>query len=237
AAAISRGDPIKTGIVGFSYDIRTALLPFMFIFNTDLLLIDVGAAKAVLVFVVSLIAMLAFAAVTQGYFIARMRKWEAAVLLFAVFMLFRPDFFLDQWQDRYTETTGTAGLEALEALPVGESARLTISAPDFDTGIVGTTVVKFIPEAEGTALERLDAVGLTVIEDGDMLTLEEPFPGTPYFDTLANEYDFYGDAPAQIEIIEIENERMPKELFFIPALLLILVIAGLQMPRKTQPAF
>ncbi|MEM6322213.1 MAG: TRAP transporter permease, partial [Pseudomonadota bacterium] len=47
AAAISRGDPIKTGIVGFSYDIRTALLPFMFIFNTDLLLIDVGAAKAV----------------------------------------------------------------------------------------------------------------------------------------------------------------------------------------------
>jgi TRAP-type uncharacterized transport system fused permease subunit len=40
AAAISRGDPIKTGVQGFAYDIRTALLPFMFIFNTDLLLID-----------------------------------------------------------------------------------------------------------------------------------------------------------------------------------------------------
>ena len=37
AAAISRGDPIKTGVQGFSYDIRTALLPFLFIFNTDLL--------------------------------------------------------------------------------------------------------------------------------------------------------------------------------------------------------
>ncbi|MDH5530343.1 MAG: TRAP transporter permease, partial [Paracoccaceae bacterium] len=33
AAAISGGDPIKTGIQGFTYDIRTALLPFMFIFN------------------------------------------------------------------------------------------------------------------------------------------------------------------------------------------------------------
>ena len=27
AAAISKGDPIKTGVIGFSYDIRTAILP------------------------------------------------------------------------------------------------------------------------------------------------------------------------------------------------------------------
>jgi TRAP-type uncharacterized transport system fused permease subunit len=37
AAAISGGDPIRTGIQGFFYDIRTAILPFMFIFNTELL--------------------------------------------------------------------------------------------------------------------------------------------------------------------------------------------------------
>jgi len=41
AAAISGGDPIKTGVQGFMYDIRTALLPFLLIFNTDLLLTDV----------------------------------------------------------------------------------------------------------------------------------------------------------------------------------------------------
>ena len=52
AAAISGGDPIKTGFQGFAYDIRTALLPFLFIFNTELLLIDVGLAKAVFVFIV-----------------------------------------------------------------------------------------------------------------------------------------------------------------------------------------
>ena len=45
AAAISKGDPIKTGVIGFSYDIRTAILPFLFIFNTELLLIDVTAGK------------------------------------------------------------------------------------------------------------------------------------------------------------------------------------------------
>ena len=51
AAAISGGDPIKTGVQGFMYDIRTALLPFLFIFNTELLLIDVTFAKAILIFV------------------------------------------------------------------------------------------------------------------------------------------------------------------------------------------
>ena len=35
ASAISGGDPFRTGIQGFMYDIRTAILPFLFIFNTS----------------------------------------------------------------------------------------------------------------------------------------------------------------------------------------------------------
>lgn len=237
AAAISRGDPIKTGVVGFSYDIRTALLPFMFIFNTDLLLIDVGPWKAVFVFCVSLVAMLTFAAVTQGYFFAKSKKWESAVMLLVVFMLFRPDFFLDQWKDKYTEYTGPAAITALSDLPTGSSARLRISAPDFDTGIVGNITVSFTPETDGSGQERLSAVGLSVMESDGMLTLDEPFPGTPYFEQLANDYDFYGDAPAQIEAVAIENDRMPKEVFFIPAFFLLFFIILLQRPRATQPAF
>lgn len=232
AAAISRGDPIKTGVQGFSYDIRTALLPFMFIFNTDLLLIDVSPMKAVLVFFVSLAAMLAFAAVTQGYFAVKSRMWESAVLLCAVFVLFRPDFFLDQWQEKYTETSGAAALSAVEALPSGTEARLTISAPDFDTGIVGTKTVLFTPEADGSWQERMSAVGLTVTENNGVLQLDEPFPGTPYFESLANDYDFYGDEPAQIALVEVENERMLKEIFFIPGLLMIGLIYLLQSRRR-----
>ncbi len=232
AAAISRGDPIKTGVQGFAYDIRTALLPFMFIFNTDLLLIDVGPMKAVMVFFVSLAAMLAFAAVTQGYFAVKSRMWESAVLLCAVFLLFRPGFFLDQLDDKYIETRGPDALAAIQALPTGTEARLTISAPDFDTAIVGTKTVLFTPEADGSWEERLSAAGLTVMENNGILQLDEPFPGTPYFDALANDYDFYGDEPAQIVLVEIENDRMPKEVFFIPGLLLIGGIYLLQSRRR-----
>jgi hypothetical protein len=149
----------------------------------------------------------------------------------------RPDFWLDQWKDKYTEYTGAAAIEALGALPTGSTARLTVSAPDFDTAIVGSTTVVFTPEADGAGLERLDAVGLTVLENDGMLQLEEPFPGTPYFDRLANDYDFYGDEPAQLALVQIENDRPPKELFFIPAFILLAMIVGLQSRRATQPAF
>ncbi|MBI3451772.1 MAG: TRAP transporter permease, partial [Rhodospirillales bacterium] len=95
AAALSGADPIRTGIVAFFYSLRTAALPFLFIFNTDLLLIDVDWAGGILIFVVATAAMLLFAAATQGYFLVRSRIWETAALLLIAFALFRPGFFWD----------------------------------------------------------------------------------------------------------------------------------------------
>ncbi|WP_138471043.1 TRAP transporter permease [Poseidonocella sp. HB161398] len=237
AAAISRGDPIKTGLVGFSYDIRTALLPFLFIFNTDLLLIDVGFFHAILVFCVSLVAMLLFAAATQGYFIAKSRLWETAAILLVVFTLFRPGFWLDMIEEPFQVFEGPAAIQALGDLPAGTPARIEVTAPDFDTGKLATTTLQFVPEGEGDGMARLEAAGLTVFEEGSMLLLEEPFPGTPFFETLANGFDFYGDEPARIDSVKIEADRLPKELFFIPAFLLLALIVMVQRPRATQPAF
>jgi hypothetical protein len=236
AAAISRGDPIKTGLQGFGYDIRTALLPFLFIFNTDLLLIDVGFAKAILVFFISLIAMLLFAAATQGYFVARSRWYETIALLFIAFMLFRPDFFLDQVSEKYTNAEGPAALTLMEGVPAEQDVRLSIIGPDFDTGDPRPTTIT-VPGGAGDTLAALSEQGLTVIETDGVLTIEEPFPGTPHFETLGTEYDYYGDTPVSITQVEVENDRMPKELFFIPALILLAGLVLLQRPRATQAAF
>ncbi|WP_112323822.1 TRAP transporter permease [Oceanibium sediminis] len=237
AAAISQGDPIKTGIQGFSYDIRTALLPFLFIFNTDLLLIDVGLAKGVFVFVVSLVAMLLFAAATQGYFIAKSRWYETVGLLIVTFMLFRPGFFLDKIEEPYNTQVGPAALTAISEAPAGAPLRLTISGPDFDTGEIADTTIQISPELDGDAMARLDPYGLTIMEEGDSLLLEEPFPGTPYFEQIGNNYDFYGDTPVTVSQVQLENDRLPKEIFFLPALLLMFGIAALQWPRRTQAPF
>ncbi len=74
AAAISRADPIRTGITAFWYSIRTGILPFMFIFNPQLLMIGIASWwQLVLVVVAAIVAMLVFAAGTQGWFLVRSR--------------------------------------------------------------------------------------------------------------------------------------------------------------------
>jgi len=103
AAAVSGGDPIKTGVVAFFYSLRTAALPFLFIFNTELLLIDVTWAQGILIFVVATAAMLLFAAATQGWFLTKNRIWETAILLLVAFSLFRPGFWMDMVSAPYQE--------------------------------------------------------------------------------------------------------------------------------------
>jgi TRAP transporter 4TM/12TM fusion protein len=96
AAAIARSDPIKTGIQGFIYDMRTAILPFMFIFNTKLLLVGVtGWVDGAWVFFSALLGMLAFAAGTQGYALIRANLLERLVLLSVAFMLIQPNAYTD----------------------------------------------------------------------------------------------------------------------------------------------
>ncbi len=68
AAAISGGDPIRTGFVAFFYSLRTAILPFLFIFNTDILLINVDWLDGIFMFIISTIGILIFSAAMQGYF-------------------------------------------------------------------------------------------------------------------------------------------------------------------------
>ncbi len=237
AAAISGGDPIRTGVQGFAYDIRTALLPFLFIFNTELLLIDVGPLKAVLIFVVSTIAMMLFAAATQRYFLARNRWYESIALLLVAFTLFRPGFWLDQIDPPFVKHPGIeAAAIAGEAPPEG-NLRMVISGPDFDNPdemTERTVVARLGPEADG--LTRLDHAGLLVTEDGDKAVLEEPFAGTPFFDEF-QVFDFYGDQPVEIANVQTEASRMPKEIFYIPALILLALIIMLQRRRQTVAAF
>jgi hypothetical protein len=107
AAAVSGGDPIKTGFTAFFYSLRTVALPFLFIFNPALILygVDLGTWQGLLqagsVFVTATIAMLLFAAATQGYFLARSRIHESLALLLVAFTLFVPNVWLDMVQSPF----------------------------------------------------------------------------------------------------------------------------------------
>ncbi|MEM9632483.1 MAG: TRAP transporter permease [Pseudomonadota bacterium] len=231
AAAISRADPIKTGIQGFAYDIRTALLPFLFIFNTELLLIDVSLLKGVFVFFSAVIAMLLFAAATQGYFLTRNRIWETLALLVVAFTLFRPGFWLDQVDPPYIDWPGTDIYQVAEAQPADSLLRVSVAGPSFSDAdeIIKTTILVPLGEA-GSGEARLERSGILVMVDDGLAALEEPFPGTP-FESLGREFDFYGGDPVTVSMVQVAKQRLPKEVFYVPALLLLAVIVFLQRTR------
>jgi TRAP-type uncharacterized transport system fused permease subunit len=107
AAGIAKADPIKTGLQGFAYDIRTAILPFMFFFNTKLLLIEtVDAAdpnnpagwvwinnplEIAMIFITAVMGMFAFSSATQGYFLTKVNPLERLLFLAIVPLMFIPN--------------------------------------------------------------------------------------------------------------------------------------------------
>jgi TRAP transporter 4TM/12TM fusion protein len=237
AAAISGGDPIKTGVQGFTYDIRTALLPFLFIFNTELLLIDVGVGKAVFIFIVAVIAMMLFAAATQGYFMAKSRLWESVALLLVAFTLFRPGFWLNYVEPPYVDRPGTEIVQLADEAPENDNLRIVIRGPDFDDPDKISDLTMILPLGAKTDGEsRLKALGIVVMETDGKAALDEPFPGTMAFQKL-QDYEFYGDQPVEIATIQLNADRMPKEIFYIPALLLLIVVVLVQRRRMEVPAF
>jgi TRAP transporter 4TM/12TM fusion protein len=96
ASAIAKSPPIATGLQGFLYDIRTAIIPFMFVLNPDIILHNISSwPLGMLVFAMTALGACSFAAATQGWFLARNRWYETGLLLLATFVLMRPDFLAE----------------------------------------------------------------------------------------------------------------------------------------------
>ena len=91
AAAIAKSDPIQTGIKGFSYDLRTAIIPFMFVFNAELVLVGVHSlAHALLIFVMAVFGAFAFSNAVQGWFMTKNKWFEFPLFLVAAVIFFFP---------------------------------------------------------------------------------------------------------------------------------------------------
>ena len=242
AAAVSGGDPIKTGFTAFFYSMRTVALPFLFIYNPTLILYGVdlgttaGILQAILVFFVATIAMLLFAAATQGYFLARSKYWESAALLLVAFTLFVPGFWLDRIQPRYEELPPTQLAEAFDKAAVGDTVRFVVEGPDFTDGEPSSLTVVHTVTAEDPASGRVDAAGLFLMPEGDQMFMDEPMFGTPY-QTKLQGFDFYGDERVEVTGLLQPADRMPKQLFWIPAVLLLGLVIVMQRRRQTKPAF
>ncbi|WP_102110230.1 TRAP transporter permease [Oceaniglobus roseus] len=226
AAAVSGGDPIKTGVVAFFYSLRTAALPFLFIFNTDLLLINVDLFHGVFIFIVATVAMLLFAAATQGWFLAKNRFYESIALLLVAFTLFRPGFWMDMVAPPYAEEAPSEIAAAAEATPVGDDLRLRIAGVN-DLGDP-VEFVALLPIGEGaTGDERLENAGLTFREEDGRMLIDDVAFGSP-----AAEAGLDWDQ----EVLRVlKPEAVPSKYWmFIPALALLALVVFLQRGRAAK---
>ena len=225
AAAIAKSDPIRTGIQGFAYDIRTAVLPFMFIFNTQLLLIGIGNwFELLLVISSATVAMLLFAAATQGYWLTRSRLWETLALLLVAFTLFRPGFWWDEFYAPTEVLSATQIVEQAAQVPQEGNLRMTVQGENIDGKFVTRTIQ--LPLGKGdNGTQRLAEAGLEVrIED------DKAFADNVMFGSDAQNVGI--DFDWEIVNLQVAADRPPKQLMFIPALLLLGLIAWSQHRRK-----
>ncbi|MNM21801.1 DctM-like transporter [compost metagenome] len=226
AAAVSKGDPIKTGITAFYYSLRTAALPFLFIFNTDLLLIDVDFAHGVLIFVVATVAMLIFAAATQGWFLVKSRWYENVLLLLVAFTLFRPGFWMDMVHDPYRETPPAQLAQTLGEVEAESTLRLRIQGEDAVGKLRQSTVLLAVP-AGANGEEKLASLGLTLYEQDGKTLIDNVTFGSPAA-AAGMEFD------QEILVVKAPTERWHKELMWLPGFLLFGVVVWLQRRRATR---
>ncbi|MBL0533832.1 TRAP transporter permease [Aeromonas dhakensis] len=226
AAAVSKGDPIKTGITAFYYSLRTAALPFLFIFNTDLLLINVDFAHGVLIFIVATIAMLIFAAATQGYFLVKSRWYESVLLLLVAFTLFRPGFWMDMLHDPYRDAAPAELAQTMGQVEAESTLRLRMEGEDAVGKLRRFTVLLPVPDG-ASGEDRLAKLGIQTYEQDGKILID-----SVTFGSQAAELGLEMDQ--QILSVKAPTERWPKELMWLPGFLLFGAVIWLQRRRQAR---
>ncbi len=228
AAAVSGGDPIKTGVVAFWYSMRTAALPFLFIYNPALLLIGVGWLEGILVFVIATIAMLVFAAALQGWFVDRCRIWEIPIMLLIAFSLFRPGFWMDMIYPPFEARGGDSFVEVVGKVDPGTSLQIRISGiGPFGDPVEFATLVAVAEGATGEA--RVQAMGIELIEQDGRTIIDNVA-----FDSAAQAAGL--DWDQEILVVREPLPQPHRYWIFIPTLLVLAGLIAIQRNRLKRRA-
>ena len=223
AAAISRADPIKTGIQAFWYSLRTGILPIVFIFNNELLLIGIeNWIHGLVVMITSLIAILVFTAATQGWFINKLRWYEIIVFLLISLSLFRPGLILDQFHPEFNQVEKNIEILKNKKFKSDEKVQIKVTRET----AYGPRYKMF--EISKNSFNQ----SFTFEEYGINLTMKENkiIIDTLKWNGLAKKSGFETDDI--LTEVKIENKNRPNKNIIYPFSLLLLLLFGYLNYRK-----
>ncbi|MDR2160957.1 MAG: TRAP transporter permease [Desulfovibrio sp.] len=227
ASGISGGNPFKTGVQGFLYELRTAILPFVFLFSPEILLINIESPLHLAwVVATAALACMAFASVTQSYMLTRNRLWETLLLVGVTIALFRPELLRDRFFPPHETLPPQEVVRTIESLRPGDIMRLKIAS---DNGQIVKERYLVLPVRAGTVGERLASAGLAVDLRGDV-----PLVTGIDVDSHAEKIGLGASDEHRILGIETNLPQPPKFLFALPGMLLLAIVFFSQKRRKAE---
>lgn len=95
AAGVSGGDPIKTGVVAAKLAIAAFIIPYMFVFNPALLMMDASVFEIIWVTATAIVGMIAIGAGIIGYWYTSLRWFERILTIATGLSLIFPETITD----------------------------------------------------------------------------------------------------------------------------------------------
>ncbi len=223
AAAISGGDPLKTGLQAFWYSLRTGILPIVFLFNHELLLIGIeNVWHGLLVIITSLIGILVFTSATQAWFINRLRWYEIIIFLSISISLLAPEFVLNKFYPKYNYMD----INKIHLMKVdfNKEARFKVTRPSN----YGERYKLFVIKKNTFETEySLEQYGISLIRTENRVIVD-----TLQWNGKAKKSGFEnGD---YISEFKIENADRPNKGIIYPIAILLLIIFGYLNYRRKE---
>jgi len=221
AAGISGGDPLRTGVQAFWYSLRTGILPIVFLFNHELLLIGVeNIWHAILIIVTSLIGILVFTSATQGWFINKLRWYEIVVFLFISISFLSPEFILNKFYPKYDYKD----LNKVQLINFEKNREVHIKVTR--SSEYGERYKLFVIEKNSFEEKfSLEKYGLNIIEKENKILVDNL-----KWNGLAKKSGFELDD--LISEIKVENLDRPNKQIIYPIALFLLLIFGYNNKRR-----
>ncbi|MEM0945225.1 MAG: DUF3394 domain-containing protein, partial [Pseudomonadota bacterium] len=165
---------------------------------------------------------------TMGWFLTRNKPWESLMLIAAAFILFRPGYFLDQIAPEFETRPAAQIFQMAEAAEDGGSLRVRLTGEDLMGDPIDAKYLLPLGPKGATGEERLfDNAGIEFREEGEELFVDNLNFGGPS-EQLGIDFDW------QVVELDVAADRMPKEVFYLPAFLLIGFVYFLQSRRAPQ---
>ena len=223
AAAISGGDPLKTGLQAFWYSLRTGILPIVFLFNHELLLIGIeNIWHGLLVIITSLIGILVFTSATQAWFINRLRWYEIIIFLLISISLLAPEFILNKFYPKYNYMDINK-IHSMKLDPSKE-ARFKVTRPSN----YGERYKLFVINKNTFESEySLEQYGISLIRENDRVVVD-----TLQWNGEAKKIGF--ETGDYISEFKLENADRPNKGIIYPIAILLLIIFGYFNSRRKE---